>query len=357
MRKVLIALVLPAVLLAGCATSLHPTGSLDTSELKCSDYLKLSPTDRTDVAGTDTVLDYTADGVKTWDTTRKYDDELCAKKSNAESTLDHIAPKPPSCDDWKAVSATAKLAWIRAAVATTPGTSDLADADVVSTVAAACASMSKSEQELFSNATAEVDKIATQHGDDAKIATTLPLQARWTTTSKLGYTVDVLLQLANTPLGAGITGHPLSPSDTTAGTGCGYDPKTDIAIPARLYDVNTSATATPVQSAVRLAHTGFAVTTGSIDSGTYCSSEQSGGNVTLNIHQSTPVDAGSGWGIIFFVIIKNYYSPRYPSGALQELANYSLAQTSYTGSQLDDPVLEVAPTNAAISLSQVNAPH
>lgn len=353
----LIVILVGCSLLTGCTG--NPAGvqgngkSYDTAQLDCAGYLTIPEADRSKALRyPEGFPEYTATGVTQWKSARQFYDVVCKKATNSKKIIDRLNPSVPSCSGWEPLPDSVKLAWIRAEVPkdATP------DADALTTVAAECKILPASQSDDFLNAAIVLYKNARQKNSDDTDAAALPRQTTWTTTSKLGYTIKVLLQAAASALPSNLKTHPLD-DKTTVGTACGYDPKTDIAIPAQMLATNTASSEAPVQSAVALVHSGshtatsLAVTTGYIDSGSYCSQEQNG-SASLNTQQSKPVKTGESRAIMFFVTIKNYYSPRYPSGAAQELADYQLIATQYTGTTLDDPIAQITPSEASISLSQ-----
>jgi hypothetical protein len=328
-------------------------GSIDQSQVTCTDFFAHedeyidASSDGYDLVGP--LVAYTVDGVRDFESGAEFVRQYC---TDPEGNLQALLAEAnyPTCGVFLSLGHDLQIEWLAADLeANGYNKGSMADDEALAIATTACEGTVSDD--LFLTGTVAVrDRVAADE-NELQIDAALSRKITWTTTSTLGYQVSVELGVGGAPLPASQTTHPLN-DETMLGSACGFDPTTDIAFAARMLDTNLAATPASVQSQVALNHNrrGAAtdnVTSGYIDSGNYCSSEP---GTTLNIHHGDSIEPGDDWGIIFFVIIKDYYSPRYPDGASSELANYALVAGRYTGTTLDDPIVSVEPSNGSIPL-------
>lgn len=175
----------------------------------------------------------------------------------------------------------------------------------------------------------------------------------WDTTSKLGYQEHLVLGVQPVLKGKNIQ-HPME-DKFIAGSACGFDSTKDAAVPLRLLVKNsTKAQSQPMAAKVNLDIVNGALlsTTAYLEvkfgDGPVCSQAASGygSEATIGMQFKDVTKAGSSLQSAIFVIIKNYYSPRYPSGAASELASYRLRSDAQVNN--DDPIVQS--TQATINL-------
>jgi len=300
----------------------------------------------------DPAVIYSTAGAETWDSGAEFIEAQCAEDPSSDlvSLLEGLGSA--TCTDYLALPADIQASWVSAGLKVEE--IDPGGLTIEQQVAATATECSGEEaQDYFFYGLLGVISAAGEQEQLAAENAMYPYSTTWTTTSKLGYKVDIKVQLG-AELPYGVTTHPAN-DDITIGSGCGFDITKDIAYPARLLTTNASDSAAPTQAAVQLSQSragsaAQSVTTGYIDSGDYCSGANGALGASLNIHESDVVEPGESFGIIFFVIIKDFYSPRYPEGADAELVNYKLRASNYVGTQLSDPIVELTPTTAELAL-------
>lgn len=187
----------------------------------------------------------------------------------------------------------------------------------------------------------------------------------WTTESKLGYTSRMTLTLG--PLMAGAAkSHPAA-SDFRVGTACSYDPTTDAAIPVTIIVTNTtpSSSSLPALTYILSESSGTSPTV-SIDleqeysSGPDCT-HMTVGYVYGNSAWQTPLSPHQSYRTASFIVIHNYFSPRYPApgGASGDLALFSVAGScryaggrgDCNGNAVSDPIINSTAGQQSISLN------
>jgi len=170
----------------------------------------------------------------------------------------------------------------------------------------------------------------------------------WDTTSKLGYQEHLVLGVLPVAKGKDIV-HP-NDDKFTAGSACGFDSSKDAAIPLLLFVRNSTKTESQAMGAKFLLDV---VNVASLSTNAYletrfsdgpvCSQAASvyGSNATVAMKFTDVTKAGASVQSAIFVIVKNYFSPRYPTGAASELASYRLRSDAQVNT--DDPIVESTP--------------
>lgn len=168
----------------------------------------------------------------------------------------------------------------------------------------------------------------------------------WHTESRLGYQEQIVLVAAALQKGKGII-HP-NESGFAVGTACGYDPSTDAAIPLTVVVANeTAKQSAQLSGSFELdvegpsnTPTTTAYLEGNFSGGAQCSSQATEGigNASMSIRYTDKTASGDSVSSSFYVIIKNYFSPRNPNGAANELSAYHLR--SVTQASGSDPVVQ-----------------
>ena len=168
----------------------------------------------------------------------------------------------------------------------------------------------------------------------------------WEQESKLGYRTQVRFGIP-TGVTKGVIEHPYSGAEV--GAGCAFDPDKDLAIPVSIQVRNSTAGANPdfLAAAVWLEvdRDLTKVTTASLEKlysdDVDCESAGTawtpGGPKLSHRWTNTngdPIDSGYGSD---FLIIHHYFSPRYPNGAVDELAASEFYAAAAQGSA-DDPI-------------------
>ena len=163
---------------------------------------------------------------------------------------------------------------------------------------------------------------------------------RWRTTSQLGYAFDNVL-IAFGPSKTAPT-YPLSDS-LVVGAACGFDATTDAVVRVQLRTTNaTAGYDAELQSSWKLrvgdTETVTAVVEANFSDGPSCiSASGSSNDVNVGISWGEPVSPNASRIMNFYVILRNYYSPRYPSGSAGDLRRISIEGAAY--SSPDDPVV------------------
>jgi len=167
-----------------------------------------------------------------------------------------------------------------------------------------------------------------------------------------GYVFNLTLRLGAAARVDSTYVHP-ERSDFIPGTSCGIDPQTDAVVPAVLSAVAlTSGFDTPLS--YQLTVPGDEATTSRIEyeGPTACGTGQFRGNWsgsgTLFAQGYGPPD------FAFFIIIRDYFTPAYPDGAVDWLASLSLHAGS-TSSQYGTP-LQFYPAPESGGLSEAGLP-
>jgi hypothetical protein len=189
-------------------------------------------------------------------------------------------------------------------------------------------------------------QIALQLGDASALA--------WTTESKLGYKVGTSVKLG--ALQKAVLAYPGKVA-AKLGDSCGFAEGKDAAIPVMTTAVNLTAEKQPVQSNWKLVETGKTALTVTPDvetvfaSGATCSTATAAtGPFYVGIVWTDGTDgltvAGTSQS---YVILHNYFSPRYPNGAVQDLASLEIHPDA--GGSETDPITVVEGQNRRMTLS------
>lgn len=361
-RTVLAAAVLTAVaslFMSGCSSPLirPDSGPISDAGLTCAQFKTLSKAQQasiTDVISSDSTVPYFSPTGASMVTLGKLFSLECAGAGSKNTKLESLAKSSgdPKCSDFVRVDPGIRDQWLQVEAAqwnddTYWATSaESLTLDVVKRCAAGgplSAAMTDAE------ASAKAADVA------SGASASFPHAITWTTTSKLGYKVTGSVSFgATVETGAS----PAFPGATnmTAGSGCGYDLSTDAVIPAQLVATNSASTAARASVGVSISNvTGTDLTTAYIDSGNFCSGPTGpGANAELDIQSSDTklLAPGGSFTIDFFVILKNYLSPRYPAGAVSELADYVVSPTNWRSDSSTDPVVE-GPGSVNLSLGSL----
>jgi hypothetical protein len=180
-------------------------------------------------------------------------------------------------------------------------------------------------------------------------------RVHWSTVSQLGYTFSATMTVG--AVGDGGTGHPGAPS-FQPGDACGFDAATDAFLPLTLEVINaTAGYEAKMQSGwiLRTAspETVTVLVEANYSDGPKCSyPDDYTGNVATGTLWNEPIASGKSGRGVFFIILKNYFSPRYPTGNTADLAELSITGTSYTNDE--DPVVSLTSEEWTLAGVQVN---
>ena len=336
------------VSLAGCAA-----GSPDPSGPKipqsCADYAALSAKDRGAVAdrvikGGEHVPSYQSTGVVMASKTDQLDSACAANRDMSPDQAVFLGGSDggAECGAFLKLSESVKSEWLAALVK---------DSEYPAGVSLTPEQMSETCNSLDADT-------------DGLIRATLwfldyPHSISWSSETKLGYKAALGLGV-----GALITGEAKSyPANSAGGStatqpimgaSCGYDPATDAMIPVVLTARNTTSKEAPAtQGAFGLDLADQLVTTVKIESlnadGPNCTATTPQGGYSAGysgVQWSTPTKPGQADKALSVIVLKNYFSPRFPAGATAELKQYVLVGATVGGG--DDPV--VTSTTARIHL-------
>ncbi len=186
----------------------------------------------------------------------------------------------------------------------------------------------------------------------------------WQTTSNLGYTADYAITLG--PVQPATQPHPgrpeevmIKPGTTTPGKSlppfsaegqCGIDPASDAVIPVTLTVTNTTAgyeTPLAARFVVRPAPSTETVQVGMVtlyDDEVGCA-DNGTGRVDYGVKWDEPAAVGYPYRAMTFVILYDYYSPRYPEGNVADLARIVVEPVASPNAE--DPVT-VSTTSGAV---------
>lgn len=185
-------------------------------------------------------------------------------------------------------------------------------------------------------------------------------RATWATETKLGFTQTNTIEVEDMMSGGDIV-HPDSGSsgDFRAGDGCGFDADHDVAIPIRLTAENTTeAEESPLRARFNLRVTensGELITSAHIESsysdGAGCSNtaSQSVAEAIVDVSWKEAVASGDSARSRHFVIVENYFSPRHPSGAADELNHYELSGSVIIGAEDPIRLIRKVPVNLGVA--------
>ncbi|GAA2842834.1 hypothetical protein GCM10010471_27030 [Leucobacter komagatae] len=306
----------------------------------CEEYLALpAKTAAKFFAKEPAVQVYSSSGAKSMSLADYYF-EVCGTADGAEtlSNLQYADANDPDCASFEGLDPATQQAWLAAMY---EDQSFSLDREVTSEeIVRACTVFGAGNIVGASN-------LIKSFGDD---------YVTWETESKLGYREIVALS-AHTLLSGEAIQHPKK-DEFIAGAGCGFDPTKDAAIPLGASVKNvTPGQPQPLRLRFALvaAQSGSLTTTAYLEanhsSGASCS-ESAGGIISgaaIGTKYDEPSEAGEAHYPNYFVIVKDYFSPRYPGGAVDELAAYSLhAQASYNEA---DPVTLLEPAELSLAIA------
>jgi hypothetical protein len=314
---------------------------------------------------------YTPDGQTLTDSV-DITDWACAQVSpetnlhDARAAVFASSGAPKTCDDYVAASEDVRAIW-RLASATSEEPAD--DAAVVD----ACDYAGGDADVAFLADDPQVwlDK------ENREVAEAAKPRVKWHTETQLGYTARFEVSIGEVQRGS--EPHPDRAKDGTycidggpafncetgtdvlpafyVGSTCGFNSETDAVIPLTLTATNTtSGYAVPITSAFAVHTTGAAPETvtidvvgGYTDGNTCISSDNYRTNwVTPNTLWNDPVEPQAQGTGLFFVVLHNYYSPRYPSGNSGDLSRFVIEGSTQISEA--DPVISVV-SDAAFTLS------
>ncbi len=189
----------------------------------------------------------------------------------------------------------------------------------------------------------------------------------WQTETELGYQEKLALTVEPLVSGEELADHPYgrcgigdtSCEEVVAGVGCGFDPTRDAAIPLRLFIENaTDGQPLALEARFTLGIAGSAddlTTTAYLEAnytaGPECSDPVSTyGPAEISLKFEDPTEPGGTVRSSYFVILKDYFSPRNPNGAVGELSSYVLKSAAQVSA--DDSL--VSTTDASMFLSASN---
>lgn len=344
-----------AVGVAGCAGA---TG-LTLKTATCSQFLALSPDEERQVNGADSVVAVLDDdGAQAWDSRHDFLRDACSDPANADVTLaELLRPVPDSCEHFTGLAPDVQAEWIGAYVTTwhfeDPERPDATAYDLaafIPEVVAACEQHDDLELSVV-DVVGSVQAIASAEERQRELEALLPVATSMVLTTQLGYTSTAVLRRTVAPLPAEETAHPAD-ARLKLGDGCDFDqpfdPARDLAIPAWLRVTNTSVEASEIAADAVLVHerTDGGVTIGFLEGDRSCAVEDL---IEARIEgQWSDVPAGESRDLMFFVIIRDYYSPAYPDGASGDLAQYRLEIRYRTA--MADPIVSAQPEIAALTL-------
>jgi hypothetical protein len=345
-----------SLLLSGCSSAHAGSGSTPTSHHasvkrpdNCDSFNKLSESARDAAFKGQTIRVYGADGAVKTPAVNLYDTG-CANHHGDYYLLDNIKidAAEPSCSVFVNLTAAQQQKWLPALKQEQYWHGDF----TASTLASAC--------QKFGFAA---------NGDNmVRLANELiefpSGYASWNTETKLGYSWTNVIGPTTPETGSAVTkitetagadssGAAIS---FTPGSACGFDPKTDAIIPLSLGYANT----TKGKDTITLAATWQLnvvsgtepITTAYLEShltdGTSSCSQAADGFGSAMLSVNFPKASDGEDTQDFYVVLKNWFSPRYPSGATGDLDDYVLTSVASSASS-DDPV--VSSTSGTILLN------
>lgn len=313
------------------------------SETTCGDFLAMNEADRTSLAENRTIIvGYDSEGAHVIPRAQAFADACSdagekAILKDVETELE-AASESPSCADYLNLDEPTREEWL-SALRTDPDFQGTRWPESAEDLTRSCADFG---DELVIDASESI----------ADMTTSLS----WSTETKLGYTTQVVVKFfepRNTS-----EGHPDDP-EFGPGTACDYDTETDLAIPITLVVTNTSEQPAITKAGFKLVHKDYPqvpfldprVETDFSD-GADCSVRTTEVTVadTRNVVWDEPLEPKETRESQSFIIVEDYYSPKYPDGANNELAKVTLIGPAGLGPDEDDPYLPGKTVN--ISLDQ-----
>lgn len=261
----------------------------------------------------------------------------------------------PTCTTWAAQTpeTAARWAWVvtvatnedavpydvfAAACAATP---DAALADALQDAQVANAQARAAAEEAAAQAEAEAEAAAAAEAEARAARTTLT----WQTTTRLGYTAEHTVRIE--PVQSATAAHPDDPG-LRADNICGLDPTTDAVIPIWMQVTNTTSGYDamlssrfairvgtgwndPAPETVRLA------VAAEFSDGPSCEEpDQPRGGLEFGFARTESAATGE-YGLTHaFIVLRDYYSPRYPDGNVADLSRILIRGVAHYDA--DDPV-------------------
>jgi hypothetical protein len=181
----------------------------------------------------------------------------------------------------------------------------------------------------------------------------------WTTETKLGYSWHTTLGVGAPVLSAPAEGGVLRDDGTrsrefTPGAACGFDPDTDALIPLSLLMTSTTGNAQKIVMSSRWSLTvapGTSPVTRAYLEGDYDDQSTCSDAATTSVTEAMGVQFQADDEVWseghFWIVLKNWRSPRYPAGATPDLADYVLSSVRTANSD-EDPLVNM--TTASMKL-------
>ena len=276
-------------------------------------------------------------------TAEGYLDEACAAGSAGDlidSLASDAAQSYPSCADFLKLDATVQAKW-STSFWTEFGDSVPTDSDETRALAAGCLTTTVAGPTIIDGARnvasflqgdtnpADFEAYLDGHKVPPPPPATPVDQLHWTDTTSLGYTTQSAVTWGGIQRGSSSTKHP-NQSTFVLGSACGFDPSKDAYVAGVWTVTNTtkgqsqllSSTMTVDQSAGSLLEPELEL---SFSDGPSCghASLRTFGMVVSN----DEIASGKSISVPFFVILKNYYSPKFPSGDVADSKNVTLVQS------------------------------
>lgn len=307
-----------------------PTPSVTEAALAatCAELLELANEDR-ERQFADAVVTYSKSGVTSGPADEALK-KLCSGADGSENLDDLLkAATTPTCDAFVDQPENVQSKWLE-------GIRDESGSDESPPLESMVAQCAKDLSESLIDAFSEVDDA---HSEIATAYSTVT----WTTETRLGFTQKNALHVGNR---VNQPEHPLSSDNNPflAGTACDFDPETDVVVPLTLTATNTTSEESREVTArvtLQAKSSRSLVTSAYLEwmfaSGPSCSDAASSGTgAQITVLWSDPIQSQEDVRGLGFVLIKNYFSPRYPQGAHHELASYVLSGSPVAGT--DDPM-------------------
>lgn len=358
--------VMTLVATAGCSTTggAGSQQSFRQTDVTCEQYLSFTAEQREKVltleAQERTVFEYTSKAA-TSISEKDFFATTCNSPANAKLSLYDLkwANAKPTCDAFLALPSSVQVQWAETVqVQQSEWNSSEPPQTALDQLVASCSETS--DNSLVSAARlipVRIAEAAEQANREPVVNTPKQPLARtitWLNESKYGYLSESTLTIGyvlDSPFQ-----HP-SDQNFTAGVACGFNAQKDAAIPLTLVSTNkTSKDYQHVFSYFVLTHSAGAnlLTTGYLESqlngsgSEFCEEPVAGSTkISTGMSSRSVLNPNDSIRTLYFVILKDYFSPRYPDGASQELESYLLIGEKPVNS--DDP--SVAFTTNKMTLS------
>ena len=338
-----VATVIVFITVAGCSSTPYapptPTSTSQTEPTTCGEFLKLSATQRVSIyAHSNRVRIYSANDVENVSRDELYS-RVCVNLPSTDDLGNLLGDAQlPSCSLYQTLSAGVQQKWLDAIRA--EQSYGLKGPAQGPQLVDACNAFNAGNMIAASN----------------YIKTFGPFM-QWDTTSKLGYREHLVLGVQPVLKGKNIE-HPIN-NKLIAGSACGFDSTKDAAVPLQLFILNTTKTQSqPMATKVDLdIINGESLTTTAYlevkySDGPVCSPAASvyGSAATVDLKFPDATTSGGNLQAAIFVIVKNYFSPRYSAGAVNELASYRLRSDAQVNT--DDPIVQLTPATMRLDGSK-----